>query len=154
MVLELIKLRACHSPKRQVLDVVYFSNVSENTKRFVDKLGFNSYRIPVNIKEAEKYTHNKESVLILPTYGGGNEDNSVPKQVIKFLNNPDNRKHIKAVIAGGNTNFGTHFCKAGEIVSKKLGVPLLYKFEITGTQEEVIECRRRIEEYGKQYVNL
>lgn len=134
---------------QQVLDVVYFSSVSENTKRFVDKLGLDSYRIPVSIKEAEKYTHYRDSVLILPTYGGGNDNNTVPKQVIKFLNNPENRKHIKAVIAGGNTNFGIHFCKAGKIVSEKIGVPLLYKFEITGTPEEVEEARKRIEELWK-----
>lgn len=137
-----------------MLDVVYFSSVSENTKKFVDKLGFESFRIPISTSDAEKSIYAKNSVLVIPTYGGGNDKNTVPKQVIKFLNNPENRKFIKAVIAGGNTNFGTHFCKAGEVVSKKLGVPLLYKFEITGTQEEVIECRRRIEEYGKQYFNL
>ena len=132
-----------------MLDVVYFSSVSENTKRFVEKLGFDSYRIPLNVKEAENYTHNRDSVLILPTYGGGNEDSTVPRQVIKFLNNPENRKHIKAVIAGGNTNFGVHFCRAGDIVSKKLGIPFLYKFEVTGTPEEVLEARKRIQELWK-----
>ena len=135
-----------------MLDVVYFSSVSENTKRFVEKLGLDSFRIPISVKEAEKYTHHRDSVLILPTYGGGNENNTVPKQVIKFLNNPDNRKHIKAVIAGGNTNFGVHFCKAGDIVAKKLNVPLIYKFEITGTPEEVKEAKEKIEELWKTMV--
>jgi protein involved in ribonucleotide reduction len=128
-----------------MFDVVYFSSVSENTKRFVDKLGVPSYRIPIPLSEAASYTHGADSVLVTPTYGGGNENNTVPKQVIKFLNNPENRKHIKAVIAGGNTNFGTHFCKAGEIIAKKLGVPMLYRFEITGTPEDVLEVRERLE---------
>ena len=127
-----------------MFDVVYFSSVSENTKRFVDKLGVPSYRIPIPLNEASQYTHQADSVLVTPTYGGGNDQNSVPKQVIKYLNNPENRKHIKAVIAGGNTNFGAHFCKAGEIIAKKLGVPMLYRFEITGTPEEVKEARERI----------
>jgi len=133
-----------------MFDVVYFSSVSENTKRFVDKLGIPSYRIPLHINEASTYTHNRDSVLVTPTYGGGNDDSSVPKQVIKFLNNPENRKHIKAVIAGGNTNFGEHFCRAGEIIASKLGVPMIYRFEITGTPEEVIEAKERIAELWQQ----
>lgn len=133
-------------------DIIYFSSVSENTKRFVEKLGYESFRIPIDSKAAEKFTHDRDSILITPTYGGGNEKSTVPKQIIKFLNNPNNRKYIKAVVAGGNTNFGTHFCKAGEIVSSKLQVPLIYKFEITGTPEEVIECRERVEKLWK--INL
>lgn len=127
-------------------DLIYFSSVSENTKRFVDKLGLASVRIPLSTDEAAEFVHDRDSVLVTPTYGGGNEGGAVPKQVIKFLNNPDNRKHVKAVIAGGNTNFGTHFCLAGEIIANKLGVPLIYRFEITGTPEDVIEAKERVEQ--------
>ena len=103
-----------------MFDVVYFSSVSENTKRFVDKLEAQSVRIPIRTDEAAEFVHDRDSVLVLPTYGGGNDNSTVPKQVIKFLNNPENRKHIKAVIAAGNTNFGSHFGKAGDIVADKL----------------------------------
>ncbi len=127
-----------------MFDVVYFSSVSENTKRFVDKLGVKTVRIPLKTDEAAEFVHDKDSVLVVPTYGGGNEGGTVPKQVIKFLNNPENRKHIKAVIAGGNTNFGDHFCRAGDIVADKLGVPVLYRFEITGTPEDVNEVKERL----------
>jgi protein involved in ribonucleotide reduction len=127
-----------------MFDVVYFSSVSENTKRFVDKLGVKTVRIPLKTEEAAEFVHDKDSVLVVPTYGGGNEGGTVPKQVIKFLNNPENRKHIKAVIAGGNTNFGEHFCRAGDVVASKLGVPVLYRFEITGTPEDVNEVKERL----------
>ena len=130
-----------------MFDVVYFSSVSENTKRFVDKLEAQSVRIPIRTDEAAEFVHDRDSVLVLPTYGGGNGNSTVPKQVIKFLNNPENRKHIKAVIAGGNTNFGSHFGKAGDIVADKLGVPVLYRFEITGTPEDVIEVKERLAQF-------
>lgn len=84
-----------------MFDLVYFSSVSENTKRFVDKLDPNAIRIPIKTEEAAEFVHNRDSVLVVPTYGGGNDTSTVPKQVIKFLNNPANRQHIKAVIAGG-----------------------------------------------------
>jgi protein involved in ribonucleotide reduction len=130
-----------------MFDVVYFSSVSENTKRFVDKLEAQAVRIPIRSEEAAEFVHDRDSVLVLPTYGGGNDNSTVPKQVIKFLNNPENRKHIKAVIAGGNTNFGSHFGKAGDIVADKLGVPVLYRFEITGTPEDVVEVKERLAQF-------
>jgi protein involved in ribonucleotide reduction len=126
-------------------DVVYFSSVSENTKRFVEKLDANTVRIPLKTEEAAEFVHSIENVLVVPTYGGGSDGATVPKQVIKFLNNPENRRKVKAVIAGGNTNFGEHFCKAGEIVAGKLGVPMLYRFEVTGTPEDVSEVNERLE---------
>ena len=45
----------------------------------------------------------------------------MPKQVIAFLNNPDNRALCRGVIASGNTNFGQAYCLAGDIIASKLG---------------------------------
>ncbi|AOY55637.1 MAG: hypothetical protein RI933_767 [Actinomycetota bacterium] len=125
-------------------DVVYFSSVSENTKRFVEKLGLNSVRIPLKTEEAEHFTYNRDSILVVPTYGSGEEKTTVPKQVIKFLNNPENRKHIKGVIATGNTNFGNSYGLAGDIVSQKLGVPLIQRVELLGTPEDVALVKERL----------
>jgi protein involved in ribonucleotide reduction len=83
--------------------------------------------------------------LFVPTYGGGNDFHTVPRQVVKFLNIEQNRRHILGVVGLGNTNFGEHYCKAAEIVSAKTGVPLLYRVEITGTPEDVIEVKERME---------
>ncbi|MEN9608704.1 MAG: hypothetical protein RLZZ06_635, partial [Actinomycetota bacterium] len=113
-----------------MFDIVYFSSTSENTKRFVEKLGIKSSRIPLFTKEVEDFEVEKESILVLPTYGGGEDKRAVPKQVIKFLNNPANRAKIAGVVALGNTNFGETYCIAGDIVSEKLNVPLLYRVEI------------------------
>ena len=78
-------------------------------------------------------------MLILPTYGGGNEGGAVPKQVIKFLNDEDNRALIRGVIAAGNTNFGEAYCIAGDIIAAKCHVPYLYGFELMGTSEDVAQ---------------
>lgn len=125
-------------------DVVYFSSVSENTKRFVEKLGLHSVRIPLKTDEAATFTYNKDSVLVVPTYGSGEEKTTVPKQVIKFLNNPENRKHIKGVIATGNTNFGDSYGLAGDIISEKLGVPLIQRVELLGTPEDIVQVKERL----------
>lgn len=128
-----------------MFDVVYFSSVSENTKRFVEKLGLPNVRIPLRTEEAERFSHQQTSVLVVPTYGSGDEKTTVPKQVIKFLNNPENRKHIKGVIAAGNTNFGESYGLAGDIVAAKLGVPLIYRVELLGTPEDVVQVKERLE---------
>ena len=127
-----------------MFEIVYFSSTSENTKRFVEKLGIKSTRIPLFAKEVEDFEVEKDSILILPTYGGGEDKRAVPKQVIKFLNNPANRAKIAGVVALGNTNFGETYCIAGDIVSEKLNVPLLYRVEILGTPDDVIEVKERI----------
>jgi len=120
--------------------LVYFSSVSENTHRFIQRLGVDAQRIPVSPKDpflnvSEPY------VLVVPTYGGGNEGGAVPRQVIKFLNDPHNRSLIRGVIAAGNTNFGEAYCIAGDIISTKCRVPYLYGFELLGTAEDVTRVR-------------
>lgn len=124
-------------------NLVYFSSVSENTHRFVQKLGVPATRIPLHgrIEVDEPY------VLILPTYGGGRAipnlaaGGYVPKQVIAFLNNQHNRSLIRGVIAAGDKNFGPEFANAGDVLSRKCGVPYLYRFELMGTPDDVESVR-------------
>ena len=116
--------------------LIYFSSTSENTKRFVDKLGRDSARIPLYASESPLLA-TEPFVLVLPTYGGTGGEGSVPKQVIRFLNNPQNRKLIRGVIGAGNTNFGDNYCMAGDIVAAKCKVPHLYRFELMGTPDDV-----------------
>ncbi|MBV8929813.1 MAG: class Ib ribonucleoside-diphosphate reductase assembly flavoprotein NrdI [Mycobacteriaceae bacterium] len=131
--------------------LVYFSSVSENTHRFVQKLGLPAARIPLHgrIRVQQPY------VLVLPTYGGGratpdiDAGGYVPKQVIAFLNDEHNRSLIRGVIAAGNTNFGAEFCYAGEVVSRKCDVPYLYRFELMGTDEDVHAVRAGLEDFWK-----
>jgi protein involved in ribonucleotide reduction len=130
-------------------DIVYFSNVSENTKRFVEKLDAPSHRIPIRWNGDEPFMASSEYVLILPTYGGGNDNHTVPKQVVQFLNIEANRELMRGVIGTGNTNFGEHYCKAAEIVAAKVGVPLLYRVELLGTPYDVEKVTERLEELWK-----
>jgi protein involved in ribonucleotide reduction len=117
-----------------MLDIVYFSYYSGNTHRFVEKLETPATRIP--IKEAPPKV-SEPYILLVPTYGGGSEVRTVPKQVVEFLNIETNRDNLVGIIGFGNTNFGSHYCKAANIISAKTGKPVLAKVEIFGTPEDV-----------------
>lgn len=126
------------------IDVIYFSNYSGNTKRFVEKLNGNSIRIPINSHGSTDLVASNEYVLFVPTYGGGSDSSAIPRQVRRFLNVPENRSLLRGVVGFGNTNFGEHFCKAADLVSKKTGVPVIARVEIFGTPEDVQKVNERM----------
>jgi protein involved in ribonucleotide reduction len=126
--------------------LIYFSSSSENTKRFVQKLEVDAARIPLHAKDAPLLAL-EPFVLVLPTYGGTGGEGSVPKQVIRFLNNPQNRELIRGVIGAGNTNFADNYCMAGDIIATKCRVPLLYRFELMGTPEDVDRVNQGLEKF-------
>ena len=133
--------------------LVYFSSVSGNTARFVEKLGRDSVRIPLQASDPP-VTVTEPFVLITPTYGGGQgrgeHNGAVPKQVIRFLNEQRHRDLIRGVISAGNTNFGEAYCLAGKIISQKCRVPHLYRLELFGTSEDVDRVSDGLERWWKQ----
>lgn len=126
------------------MNVVYFSNYSGNTKRFVDKLNVNSTRIPIKQDESSPLLMQTAYILVVPTYGGGSEKSAIPKQVRAFLNVPSNRDNLIGVIGMGNINFGEHYCKAADLISAKTGVPVLGRVEIFGTEDDVNTINERL----------
>lgn len=132
--------------------LVYFSSVSGNTARFIEKLGKRAVRIPLRPTDPSLYV-DEPFVLVTPTYGGGAgrgvEKGAVPKQVIRFLNEERNRRNIRGVISAGNTNFGDAFCLAGDIVARKCAVPHLYRLEVFGTPDDVERVTEGLERWWK-----
>jgi protein involved in ribonucleotide reduction len=126
--------------------LIYFSSTSENTARFVSKLGREQARIPLHSRDAPLLA-TRPFVLVVPTYGGTGGEGSVPKQVIRFLNHPQNRKLIRGVIGAGNTNFGDNYCMAGDIIAAKCHVPHLYRFELMGTPEDVARVNQGLDKF-------
>lgn len=137
------------APRYTSARLIYFSSASGYTHRFVSKLGYaegETARLPLITKEPTLLA-TEPFVLALPTYGGGDGWGAVPKQVIKFLNVKANRDLVRGIIAGGNTNFHEAYCLAGDIVARKCQVPLLYRFELMGTAEDVTAVREGLERF-------
>jgi protein involved in ribonucleotide reduction len=126
------------------IQIVYFSNHSGNTKRFVEKLDNASIRIPISWDSASPVYAKGEYVLMVPTYGGGSERSAIPKQVKSFLNIEENRNLLRGVVGFGNTNFGDNYCKAAELIAQKTGVPVIARVEIFGTDDDVNKVKERL----------
>ncbi|MCJ8139317.1 class Ib ribonucleoside-diphosphate reductase assembly flavoprotein NrdI [Falsirhodobacter halotolerans] len=121
--------------------LVYYSSGSKNTERFVERLGRPAIRIQGETRVTEPY------VLITPSYSDGEGRGAVAKPVIRFLNDPGNRALIRGVIGTGNLNFGEYFAWAGKIVAAKCNVPLLYTFELAGTNEDVARVSQGLDRF-------
>ncbi|HKS33149.1 MAG TPA: class Ib ribonucleoside-diphosphate reductase assembly flavoprotein NrdI [Enterobacteriaceae bacterium] len=128
--------------------LVYFSSSSENTHRFITRLGLPAIRIPLN--ERERIRVDEPYILVVPSYGGGGTAGAVPRQAIRFLNDKHNRQLIRGVIAAGNRNFGDAYGRAGDVIAQKCAVPYLYRFELMGTQRDIENVRKGVSEFWQQ----
>lgn len=118
-----------------MLKIIYFSNVTENTHRFVKKLDLeNIVRIPIQGELDNDL--NEPYVLITPTYGSL-RSGYLPRQVKKFLHEKHNQDSLTGVIGSGNINFGDEYALAADIISNKFQVPVLYRFELAGTTKDI-----------------
>ena len=78
---------------------------------------------------------NHPYILMTPSYGSPRTGGYTPKPVIEFLKR--NHEHMVGVLASGNTNFGADYCKAGHNISKRFGVPLLWRIDLRGSVEDI-----------------
>jgi protein involved in ribonucleotide reduction len=130
-----------------MLNIIYFSNVSENTHRFVTRLikeaamqniTITADRLPI---KGETITTNQDYILISPSYGT-EKTGHVPPQIKTFLKNPNNRQYCVGVIGTGNINFGNEFAYAADALAHKLNIPLLHKFELSGFNKDIQQVQR------------
>ncbi|WP_313053996.1 class Ib ribonucleoside-diphosphate reductase assembly flavoprotein NrdI [Atlantibacter hermannii] len=128
--------------------LVYFSSRSENTHRFIQRLGLPALRIAIDGKASLKV--DQPYILVVPSYGGGETKGEVPRQVIQFLNDEGNRALLRGVIAAGNRNFGDAFCRAGDVIAQKCQVPCLYRFELMGTMRDIENVRKGVNKFWQR----
>ena len=112
---------------------VYASRTG-NVESIVERLGLSD---PLKI---ETGSESCDQDFILFTYTDGYGD--VPMEVESFLNS--NGDHLKGVIVSGDQGYGEAFCKAGDVIAEQYNVPCLYKVENDGTDEDIEEIKKII----------
>lgn len=112
--------------------IIYYDSKTGNVQRFVDKIKVKRENWKF-IKITQEMLIEEDGHFITFTTKIG----EVPESTSQFLNNENNVKYIKSVSSSGNMNWGVHFAKASNKINEKYNIPILMKFELSGTQNQV-----------------
>ncbi|WP_168120613.1 class Ib ribonucleoside-diphosphate reductase assembly flavoprotein NrdI [Paenibacillus sp. HB172176] len=118
--------------------LVVYDSKTGNVKRFINKLNMRSMPIDERPEVDEPF------VLVTYTTGFG----QVPEKVSSFLQS--NHRMLRGVSASGNRNWGPGFAKSADTIANLYDVPVLLKFELSGTSQDTqyfVERMRSIEAY-------
>ena len=111
---------------------VYYDSKTGNVQRFIDKIKKERPEWSfVKISGDMEISENGHLVTFTTNFG------EIPDTTEKFLENENNRKCIKSISSSGNMNWGTLFGKAADNIEEKYGIPVLMKFELSGTHVQV-----------------
>ncbi|MBB6637034.1 class Ib ribonucleoside-diphosphate reductase assembly flavoprotein NrdI [Cohnella thailandensis] len=112
--------------------LIAYDSKTGNVKRFIRKLDLPAVQIDEQTKLDEPF------VLVTYTTGFGQP----PAKVMSFLQH--NHDRMVGVSASGNRNWGDGFAKSADLISQKYGVPVLMKFEMSGTSVDVEKFKREV----------
>ncbi|MEF2967851.1 class Ib ribonucleoside-diphosphate reductase assembly flavoprotein NrdI [Paenibacillus sp. M1] len=112
--------------------VIAYDSKTGNVRRFIQKLDAECVQID------EDMSLDTPFVLVTYTTGFG----QVPEKVQKFL--ARNHKQLQAVAASGNRNWGQCFAMSADKIASQYEVPVLYKFELSGTPLDVTNFQERM----------
>ena len=107
------------------MNYVYASRTG-NVESLIAKLGLDAIRI-------DDGSESVEGEFILFTYTDGYGD--IPMEVDTFLT--ANFMNLRGVVVSGSQDYGDAYCKAGDVIAEQYDVPVLYKVEKAGTDEDV-----------------
>ncbi|MCR1994518.1 class Ib ribonucleoside-diphosphate reductase assembly flavoprotein NrdI [Bacillus subtilis] len=113
--------------------IAYFSRTG-NVRRFVTKTGLPAVELTPDLTLAEPF------VCVTGTYGFG----QVARPVADFL--AANSAYLAGVAASGNRNWGDNYAKAADLIAAQYAVPIVGRFELAGTDEDVAKIREFVSE--------
>ncbi|MDH6363560.1 protein involved in ribonucleotide reduction [Enterococcus sp. PF1-24] len=107
------------------MKIVYFS-LTGQTRRFVNKLALSNAEITADLQINEPF------ILIVPTYSS-----ELVAPVSEFLNRNHHQSLCLGIAGNGNRNFADAFIHTAKRLAKEYQLPLLFAFEFSGTNEDV-----------------
>lgn len=111
---------------------IYYYSIAGNIRRFLANCQLDAELLTASTIAAEPF------VLVTNTLGFG----EVPAPVAAFLRN--NHRHLIAVASSGNRNWGANFARAADLISEQYNVPIILKFELSGTAEDAKYFTERV----------
>ncbi|MCY8466977.1 class Ib ribonucleoside-diphosphate reductase assembly flavoprotein NrdI [Bacillus atrophaeus] len=109
--------------------IITYESKTGNVRRFVKAL---QQELSIEAIEITDDTIIKQEFIhITYTIGFG----EVPERTLNFINN--NKNKIRGVVVSGNKVWGENYGLAGDKLSAKFHTPLLLKFELSGTTQDL-----------------
>ncbi|CAH8711467.1 class Ib ribonucleoside-diphosphate reductase assembly flavoprotein NrdI [Paenibacillus thiaminolyticus] len=112
--------------------LIAYDSKTGNVKRFVEKLNLDCVRISEETKLTDPF------ILITYTTGFG----QVPQSTMQFLE--EHGHLLQGVASSGNMNWGIRYGLAADHISRLYSVPVLMKFELSGTKKDVEQFSREV----------
>ncbi len=108
---------------------IYYDSRTGNVQRFIDKVvqitGWNAQRIEKDMQI------DQDGHLVTFTTNFG----QIPALTEEFIAN--NSAYLYSVSSSGNRNWGRNFAVAADKISTNYEIPLAFKFELSGTMEDI-----------------
>lgn len=114
--------------------LIIYDSMTGKVRNFVSRLNME------NMKITEGLIVNEPFVIVTYTTGFG----QVPRKVINFLR--ENHSYLQGVAASGNKNWGDTFAMSANVISEMYNVPIIHKFELSGSDTDIIQFTQRVGE--------
>lgn len=113
--------------------LIVYDSKTGNVDRFVNKLKLHCLRISSDIKVSTPF------ILITYTTGFG----QVPLSTLYFLQQYGD--FLRGVASSGNMNWGELYGLAADRIARMYAVPMLLKFELSGTKQDIERLKREVD---------
>lgn len=120
---------------------IYYDSKTGNVERFINKLKKNKENWNFQKICSEIKIENEGHLITYTTKIG-----EIPETTLQFLENNENFKKVKSVSSSGNMNWGVFFAKSANEINKIYKIPIGIKFELSGTQNQVDDYIKYVEE--------
>ncbi|PPB12975.1 class Ib ribonucleoside-diphosphate reductase assembly flavoprotein NrdI [Brevibacillus laterosporus] len=105
--------------------LIIYDSLTGNVDRFASRLEYKKMKVSPELEVNQPY------FLVTYTTGFG----EVPKSTQVFLQR--NFNNLLGVASSGNKNWGRLFGKSADIISSQYNVPIMCKFELSGTRNDI-----------------
>lgn len=83
---------------------------------------------------------NEEYILITPSY-----DDEITDVVSEFIDYKNNINYLIGFVGSGNKNWEKSYVYNAKDLSKKYNKPLIFDFEISGTDNDIIDFKKEVD---------
>ncbi|WP_342540726.1 class Ib ribonucleoside-diphosphate reductase assembly flavoprotein NrdI [Heyndrickxia sp. FSL K6-6286] len=119
--------------------IVYLS-LTGNVRNFVRRTSFDSFELSYTNPLSEI---NEDFIVIAPSY-----DDDITEIISSFIDYKNNQDYLKGFVGSGSLNYDDKYCFNAKDLSLKYRKPLIFTFEFSGTDNDIINFKKEVNEFG------